>query len=131
MFNLSLLHCQLVNLIICTSLLPIHILSNLGHNVLGVLGAVHLQLRSNVRKCDSAVGKADRAHLATRQLLLRDTYLNTTTTLWFSLKLSCPQHNCDYRSLDDIVMKPNDQAVGEVGLELRGELLHHVVEPDG
>ena len=43
----------------------------------------------------------------------------------------CPQHNCDYRSLDDIVMKPNDQAVGEVGLELRGELLHHVVEPDG
>ena len=113
--------------------MPIHILSNLGHNVLGVLGAVHLQLCSNVRKCDSAVGKADRAHLATRRLLLRDTYLNTTTTLWISLKvkLSCPQHNCDYRSLDDIVMKPNDQAVGEVGLELRGELLHHAVEPDG
>ena len=114
--------------------MSIHILSNLGHNVLGVLGAVHLQLRSNVRKCDSAVGKADRAHLATRRLLLRDTYLHSTTKLWIYLKLSrhlLPQHNCDYRSLDDIVMKPNDQAVGEVGLELRSELLHNTVEPDG
>merc|ERR1719234_2915617 len=34
-----------------------------------------------------------------------------------------------YRSLDNIVMKANDEAVGEVSLELSGKLLHNIVKP--
>merc|ERR1719234_1300178 len=33
------------------------------------------------------------------------------------------------RSLDNIVMKANNEAVGEVSLELRGKLLHNTVKP--
>merc|ERR1719234_255429 len=84
----------------CTRLMVKHCLYNtvsdcLCHNVLSVLGAVHLQLCGNVGKCDSAVGKADRSH----------------------------------RCLDNIVMEANDEAVGEVGLELGGKLLHNTVKP--
>ena len=43
-------------------------LSDLCHNMLSVLGAVHLQLCGNVGKSDPTVGKADRSHLATNQL---------------------------------------------------------------
>merc|ERR1719180_382588 len=34
-----------------------------------------------------------------------------------------------HRSLDNIVMKTNNETVGEVGLELGGKLLHNTVEP--
>merc|ERR1719234_2018692 len=73
----------------CTRLMVKHCLYNtisdcLSHNMLCILGAVHLQLCGNVGECDPAVGKADRSH----------------------------------RSLDNIVMKANDEAVGEVRLEL-------------
>merc|ERR1719180_145321 len=34
-----------------------------------------------------------------------------------------------HRGLDHIVMKANDEAVGEVGLELGGKLLHNTVKP--
>merc|ERR1719234_2061750 len=34
-----------------------------------------------------------------------------------------------HRSLDHIVMKANNKAVGEVGLELGGKLLHNTVKP--
>merc|ERR1719234_1652073 len=34
-----------------------------------------------------------------------------------------------HRSLDNIMMKANDEAVGEVSLELSGKLLHNTVKP--
>merc|ERR1719180_43580 len=37
--------------------------------------------------------------------------------------------DCSHRSLDNIVMKANDKAVGEVRLELGGKLLHNTVKP--
>merc|ERR1719234_2280090 len=84
----------------CTRLMVKHCLYNtisdsLCHNVLGILGAVDLQLGCNVSECDSAVGEADRSH----------------------------------RSLDNIVMKANNEAVGEVCLELSSKLLHDTVKP--
>merc|ERR1719234_229790 len=84
----------------CTRLMVKHcfyhtISDCLGHNMLSVLRAVHLQLGGNVGECDPTVGKADRSH----------------------------------RSLDHIVMKANDETVGEVGLELGCKLLHNTVKP--
>merc|ERR1712192_143697 len=83
----------------CTRLMVKHCYNTisdcLGHNMLSILGTVHLQLGGNVRKCDPTVGKAD----------------------------------CSHRSLDNIVMKTNDEAVGEVRLELGGKLLHNTVKP--
>ena len=35
----------------------------------------------------------------------------------------------DYRSLDNIVMEANNEAVGEVSLELGSELLYNTVKP--
>merc|ERR1719234_2760360 len=51
----------------CTRLMVKHCLyhtisDGLCHNMLSVLGAVHLQLGGNVSKCDTAVGKTDRSH---------------------------------------------------------------------
>merc|ERR1719234_2044687 len=37
--------------------------------------------------------------------------------------------DCSHRSLNNIVMKANDEAVGEVSLELGGKLLHNTVKP--
>merc|ERR1719234_1993824 len=84
----------------CTRLMVKHCLYHtisdcLCDNMLSILRAVHLQLGSNVSKCDPAVGKADRSH----------------------------------RSLDNIVMEANDEAVGEVSLELGRKLLHNTVKP--
>merc|ERR1719234_2599947 len=84
----------------CTRLMVKHCLYHtvsdcLCHNMLSILRAVHLQLGSNVGKCDPTVGKADRSH----------------------------------RSLDHIVMKANDKAVGEVSLELSSKLLYNTVKP--
>ena len=45
-------------------------MSDLCHNMLSVLGAVHLQLGSNVGKSDPTVGKADCAHLKTQIYVL-------------------------------------------------------------
>merc|ERR1719376_155653 len=54
------------------------------------------------------------------------------------LQLGCNVSECDpavgkadssHRSLDNIVMKANDKAVGEVRLELGGKLLHNTVKP--
>merc|ERR1719234_3059642 len=84
----------------CTRLMVKHCLYHtisdcLGHNMLSILRAVHLQLCGDVGKCDTTVGKTD----------------------------------CSHRSLDNIVMKANDEAVGEVSLELGGKLLHNTVKP--
>merc|ERR1719234_264391 len=37
--------------------------------------------------------------------------------------------DCSHRSLDNIVMEANDEAVGEVSLELGGKLLHNTIKP--
>merc|ERR1719376_1994075 len=37
--------------------------------------------------------------------------------------------NCSHRSLNHIMMKANNEAVGEVSLELGGKLLHNTVKP--
>merc|ERR1719234_307736 len=84
----------------CTRLMVKHCLYHtisdcLCHNVLSILGAVDLQLGSNVGECDPTVGKAD----------------------------------CSHRSLNNIVMKANNEAVGEVSLELSSKLLHNTVKP--
>merc|ERR1719234_418311 len=84
----------------CTRLMVKHCLYHtisdcLCHNMLSILGAVHLQLGCNVGECDPTVGEADRSH----------------------------------RSLDNIVMKANNETVGEVRLELGGKLLHNTVKP--
>merc|ERR1719234_427519 len=84
----------------CTRLMVKHCLYHtisdcLGHNMLSILRAVHLQLGGNVSECDPAVGEA----------------------------------NCSHRSLDHIMMEANDEAVGEVSLELGGKLLHNTVKP--
>ena len=36
----------------------------------------------------------------------------------------------DYRSLDNIVMEANNEAVGEVSLELSSKLLDNTVKPE-
>merc|ERR1712192_328664 len=83
----------------CTRLMVKHcyhtISDCLCHNMLSILGTVHLQLSGNVGECDPAVGEADRSN----------------------------------RSLDYIMMKANNETVGEVCLELSGKLLHNTVKP--
>ena len=54
-----------------SSCIHLHILSNLSHNVLSILGAVHAQLFCNVRKRDPTVGKADRTNLGTTLILYK------------------------------------------------------------
>merc|ERR1719234_1141859 len=51
----------------CTRLMVKHCLYDtisdcLGHNMLSVLRAVHLQLSGNVGESDPTIGKADRSH---------------------------------------------------------------------
>ena len=91
--------------------------------MLGILGAVQQQLGGNVRECDPAVGEADRPHLEINKCAKS----SSEHFIPFHLDLSSLLDN--YRSLDDVVVKPHNEAVGEVGLELGGELLHHAIEP--
>ena len=91
--------------------------------MLGILGAVQQQLGGNVRECDPAVGEADRPHLEINKCAKS----SSEHFIPFHLDLSSLLDN--YRSLDDVVVEPHNEAVGKVGLELGGELLHHAVEP--